>query len=170
MNDRPDQDAPNLGVPRASAVGVHADERSRTDSPRTRRVEVEAEGRSREAAGGNRHVVVVAVGKHHEAAAAAAEAGDHRGVVVEEEEGRHRGAAAAAHTCKTGEGEGNGAFRRVEEAGKGECHYRCGSHVRAFQSGDEGHRGARHLGDEDEDLAHEALVPLHLHRKTTPHP
>lgn len=177
-NDHPDQDAPSLGVPRASAVGAHVDGRSQTNSPRTRRGEAEEEeGRNRVGeAGGNRHAVVAAAAedKHHDEEVAAAEAGDRRDVVVEV--GDHHGAAAAAHTCRTVEGEGNGASRRVEEAGKGECHCRCGFRARAFQSGDEGRRGARHLDDEDEDPAHEdheaheALVPLQLHRMTTPHP
>lgn len=132
-------------------------------------------GRSRaeEAAGGNRHVVlvvVVAAGKHREEAEAEAEEVD-RDVVVEA--GIHHGAAGAAvHTCRTVEGEGSEASCRGEEAGKDECHFPCGSHDRAFQSGGEGHRGAHRL-DEGEVLAreaheaHEVQATLHLHHRLT---
>lgn len=157
-------------------MGVHVDGRSRIGSPRIqdRRGEAEEDQTRGEEAVEIRHVVVVEVAaeaKHREEAAAE-EVGDHRDAVVEV--GDHHGAAAAAaHTCRKGEGEENEASSREEEAGKDECHSRYGSRGRAFQSGDEGRHGARHLDDEDEDLAreaHEVLVPLHLHRLTTPHP
>lgn len=168
-------------------MGVHVDGRSRTGSPRIQdgggeAAEAEEDRTRGQEAVGNRHVVVEVVevvaaeGKHREETVAAAEEeGDHRDVVVEEV-GIHHDAAAAAHTCRKGEGEGSEASSREEEAGKDEYHCRYGSHGRAFQSGDEGRRGARHPDDEDEDLvreareAHEAHVPLRLHRLTTPHP
>lgn len=136
------------------------------------------EGRIRgEEAAGNRHAVVevevevAAVGKHRDEAAAEGEAGAHRDVVVVG--GRHD-AAAAAHTCRKGEGVGSAASARVEEAGKDECRSQCDSHAQAFQSDGEGRRGAYHLADEDEVLvreAHEASeAVVHLHRLTTPRP
>lgn len=164
-------------------MGVHVDVRSRTGSPRIqeRRGEAEEaeEDRTRgQEAVGNRHVVVAvaaaaAEAKHREEAEEEEE-GDHRDAVVEV--GDHHGAAAAAHTCRKGEGEGNEASSREEEAGKDVCRCLCGSRGQVFQSGGEGRHGARHLDGEDEDLAreahetHDAMVPLRLHRLTTPHP
>lgn len=159
-------------------MGVHVGGRSRIGSPRIQDHRGEAEEDRTQGEEGEeiRHVVPVVVvvaaeAKHHEEAAEE-EAGDHRDAV--EEVGDHHGAAAAAaHTCRKGEGEENEASSR-EEAGEDECHCRCGSRGRAFQSGDEGRHGARHLDDEDEGLArearevHEDLVPLH--KLTTPHP